>query len=121
MSDCDKDHPDKSTGAWCGDCGAALRPNVPRLGFAAGAIHAKTGRLDCKDAPPDVPQVTFTASGSETQDLRDQIAALIKDRDSAISIGLAMADFLEDSVQCHFCDEPKKAYWIKAIRDLNRK
>ncbi len=65
MSDFDKDHPDKSAGAWCGDCGAALRPNVPRLGFAAGAIHAKTGRLDCKDAPPDESQITFAANGRE--------------------------------------------------------
>lgn len=42
-----KDNPDKSTGGWCGLCGKAMRPNVPRLGWEAGGVHADTGQFDC--------------------------------------------------------------------------
>lgn len=42
-----KDNPDKRTGYWCGDCGAALRFNVPRLGPDSGFVHDETSALGC--------------------------------------------------------------------------
>jgi len=44
-----KDAPDKSTGYWCGDCGHAMRFNVPRMGPSGGFVHANTASLQCGD------------------------------------------------------------------------
>lgn len=49
---------DSETGAICGRCKEPVRPNVPRLGWAAGAVHAKTGRIECADQSGN--EVTYT-------------------------------------------------------------
>lgn len=44
--------------ALCGRCGAEMRPNVPRLGWTAGAVHKTSGRLTCADQA--VEAVSYT-------------------------------------------------------------
>jgi hypothetical protein len=47
VSPASKENPDRSTGHWCEKCGHAMRHNVPRLGDAAGFVHAATGDFLC--------------------------------------------------------------------------
>lgn len=57
-------NPDHPLGT-CGQCGAELVHNVPRLGNAGGFVHKSSGKVQCDMAPVDVSTSEIRAGGGE--------------------------------------------------------